>query len=136
MATRPPRVTTPVPAPVIPPHLEEAKAATAIRAVTLDPVLHHRTRLAMVAALAATSTLSFTEMRQLLGLTDGNLSVHARKLEAAGYVATTKSRHGRTSRTAFALTPAGRRAFGGYLDQLEAIVEAGRELAPGTPAQL
>jgi DNA-binding MarR family transcriptional regulator len=112
---------------VFPPHLEEARAAAALRAITIDPVLHDRTRLAIVAALVAVPALTFVEMRQLLGLTDGNLSVHARKLERVGYLATTRSKVGRASRTEFALTPAGRKALLLYLEQLEAIAAAARD---------
>lgn len=129
MPTRPPRVTTPLAAPVFPSHVEEARAAAALRAITIDPVLHDRTRLAIVAALMTAGTLTFIEVRQLLGLTDGNLSVHARKLERAGYLRMTRTRSGRTSRTVFDLSPAGRRAFREYLAHLEALVAAARAVA-------
>jgi DNA-binding MarR family transcriptional regulator len=92
----------------------------------LDPVLHERGRLAIVSVLAAASGLAFTELRDTLGMTDGNLSVHLQKLEEKGYVAITKQFVGRRPHTTCRLTPAGRRAFGRYLDHLEAIVRQGR----------
>ncbi|HLN57862.1 MAG TPA: transcriptional regulator [Thermoanaerobaculia bacterium] len=79
-------------------------------------------RLAIVSALAANESLSFNELKKLLGTTDGNLSVHARKLEDAGYVALSKSFENRMPRTEYRLTPAGRRAFERYLRHLEALV--------------
>jgi DNA-binding MarR family transcriptional regulator len=88
----------------------------------LDRVIHERMRLAIVAALAATPSLSFHELKEMLGATDGNLSVHARRLEEAGYVACSKSFHDRTPRTVYRLTAAGRRAFEKYLAHLEALV--------------
>jgi DNA-binding HxlR family transcriptional regulator len=88
----------------------------------LDRVIHERMRLAIVSALAANESLSFNELKKLLGTTDGNLSVHARKLEDAGYVALSKSFENRMPRTEYRLTPAGRRAFERYLRHLEALV--------------
>jgi DNA-binding MarR family transcriptional regulator len=79
-----------------------------------------------VSALAVNDTLSFTELRAALGATDGNLSVHARRLEDAGYVACAKSFAGRTPRTEYRLTAAGRRAFEKYLDHMDAIIKASR----------
>jgi DNA-binding MarR family transcriptional regulator len=90
----------------------------------LDRVIHERLRLGMVSALAAAPSLTFTELKRLLGATDGNLSVHARKLEEAGYVACTKGYDGRVPKTEFRLTEAGRRALRRYLDHLEALIEA------------
>ncbi len=92
----------------------------------LDRVIHERTRLAIVAALAAQSPLSFRDLKTLLGATDGNLSVHARRLEEAGYVAAAKSFEGRIPRTQYRLTADGRRAFERYLDHLEALVKHAR----------
>ena len=92
----------------------------------LDRVIHERMRLAIVSALAANPTLSFRELRSLLQATDGNLSVHARKLEEAGYVACEKSFEGRVPRTEYRLTSEGRRAFEKYLDHLEALVRNAR----------
>lgn len=96
-------------------------------AVHLDRLIHERTRLAIVSALAVNASLTFNELKQLLGATDGNLSVHARKLEEAGYVACTKSFAGRVPKTEYRLTAAGRRALEKYLDHMEALIRATRE---------
>lgn len=93
----------------------------------LDRLIHERTRLGIVSALAVNSTLAFGELKQLLGVTDGNLSVHARKLEDAGYVTCTKSFAGRLPKTEYRLTPAGRRALEKYLGHMEALIHATRE---------
>jgi DNA-binding transcriptional ArsR family regulator len=93
---------------------------------TLDAVLHHRMRLGMVSALAGTSALTFVELRALLQTTDGNLSVHARKLEDAGYVSCWKSFSNRRPRTEYRLAAAGRRALERYLDHMEAVIDATR----------
>jgi DNA-binding MarR family transcriptional regulator len=85
-------------------------------------VIHERMRLAIVSALAANAALSFHDLKILLGTTDGNLSVHARRLEEAGYVALSKSFQQRVPRTEYRLTPEGRRAFERYLRHLEALV--------------
>lgn len=92
----------------------------------LDRVIHERMRLAIVSALAATETLSFNELKALLGTTDGNLSVHARRLEEAGYVACGKSFEGRVPKTRYRLTPEGRKAFERYVDHLAALVGRSR----------
>ena len=92
----------------------------------LDPLLHERGRLAIVSVLAAVEGLTFTELRDQLGMTDGNLSVHLQKLEDKGYVAIDKQFVGRRPQTTCRLTPAGRRAFERYLSQLESIIQAGR----------
>jgi len=92
----------------------------------LDRVIHERMRLAIVSALAANESLSFRELKSLLQASDGNLSVHARRLEEAGYVACEKSFEGRTPRTDYRLTAEGRRAFERYLGHLEALVESAR----------
>ena len=92
----------------------------------LDRVIHERMRLAIVSALAAGQTLSFSELKALLGATDGNLSVHARKLEDAGYVACAKSFEGRMPKTEYRLTSEGRRAFERYVNHLEALVRGAR----------
>lgn len=96
-------------------------------AVNLDRLIHERTRLAIVSALAVNSSLTFNELKQLLRATDGNLSVHARKLEDAGYVACTKSFAGRVPKTEYRLTAAGRRALEKYLNHMEALIRATRE---------
>ena len=93
----------------------------------LDRLLHDHMRLGIVSALAAADGLSFTDLRATLGATDGNLSVHARKLEDAGYVSCAKSFAGRTPRTDYKLTAAGRRAFEKYLDHMDAIIKANRK---------
>lgn len=95
----------------------------------LDPMLHERGRLAIVSVLAAVEALTFTELREELGMTDGNLSVHLQKLEDKGYVAIDKQFVGRRPQTTCRLTRAGRRALGAYLDGLEAIVKRGRNRA-------
>ena len=96
-------------------------------ALELDRLIHERMRLAIVSALSVNDSLSFTELRQLLDTTDGNLSVHARKLEEAGYVACDKSFEGRMPRTDYHLTAAGRAALARYLDHMEALIRATRE---------
>ena len=92
----------------------------------LDPLIHDRIRLAILAALAATEIMSFTDLKAVTGTTDGNLSVHARRLEDAGYVQCDKSFAGRTPRTDYRLTAAGRRALEKYLDHMDALVKAAR----------
>jgi DNA-binding MarR family transcriptional regulator len=93
----------------------------------LDRVIHDRTRLAIVTALAANDTLSFTDLRAITATTDGNLSVHARRLEDTGYVQCEKTFADRTPRTEFRLTAAGRRAFEKYLDHMDALIKAARK---------
>ena len=92
----------------------------------LDRLVHERVRLGMLSALAVNERLSFTELRELLKTTDGNLSVHARKLEEAGYVRCTKSFAGRLPRTDYRLSAEGRRALERYLDHMEALIRAMR----------
>jgi DNA-binding transcriptional ArsR family regulator len=96
-------------------------------ASNLDRLIHERTRLAIVSALAVNPSLAFNELKQLLNATDGNLSVHARKLEDAGYVACSKSFAGRMPKTEYRLTSSGRRALEKYLDHMEALIRATRE---------
>lgn len=93
----------------------------------LDRLIHERTRLAIVSALAVNRSLAFTELKTLLKTTDGNLSVHARKLEQADYIACEKFFEGRMPRTQYRLTAAGRRALEAYLDHMEALIRATRE---------
>ena len=95
----------------------------------LDPLLLERGRLALVSVLAAADSLTFTELRDTLGMTDGNLSVHLQKLEDKGIVAIHKQFVGRRPQTTCKLTKAGREAFARYLDHLEAIVQEGRNQA-------
>src|SRR3954469_3444984 len=90
----------------------------------LDRLIHERLRLGIVSALAANERLSFNDLKRLLRTTDGNLSVHARKLEEAQYVACDKSFDGRVPRTQYRLTAAGRRALDKYLVHMEAIIKA------------
>lgn len=93
----------------------------------LDRLIHERVRLGIVSALAVNGSLTFTDLRDLLGTTDGNLSAHARRLEDAGYVICKKSFDGRTPRTEYGLTEVGRRELNAYLDHMEAIIDATRE---------
>lgn len=93
----------------------------------LDRLIHERIRLGIVSALAAADNpLTFNHLKSLLETTDGNLSVHARKLEEAKYVACAKSFEGRMPKTEYSLTPSGRRAFEKYLDHMEAIIQAAK----------
>jgi len=93
----------------------------------LDRLIHERIRLGIVSALAAAKNpLTFNELKSLLETTDGNLSVHARKLEEARYVSCVKSFEGRLPKTEYSLTSAGRRAFEKYLDHMEAIIQAAK----------
>jgi DNA-binding HxlR family transcriptional regulator len=94
---------------------------------SLDQLIHERTRLGIVSALAVNTTLSFNALKKLVGATDGNLSVHARKLEDAGYISCTKSFAGRLPKTEYRLSPAGRKALERYLDHMEALIHATRE---------
>jgi DNA-binding MarR family transcriptional regulator len=93
----------------------------------LDRIIHERMRLGIVSALAVNESLTFNELKKLLQTTDGNLSVHARRLEEARYVECTKSFEGRMPKTEFRLTAAGRKAFERYLDHMEALIQAMRE---------
>jgi DNA-binding HxlR family transcriptional regulator len=96
-------------------------------ALDLDRIIHERMRLGIVSALAVNDHLSFNDLKKLLKTTDGNLSVHARKLEEAGYVTCEKYFEGRMPKTEYRLTMPGRRAFERYLDHMEAIIQATRE---------
>jgi DNA-binding MarR family transcriptional regulator len=93
----------------------------------LDRLIHERIRLGIVSALAANDSLSFGDLRDILGTTDGNLSVHARKLEDAGYIRVSKGFEARKPKTEYGLTAKGRRALEGYLAQMEQILSAARE---------
>ena len=97
-------------------------------ALALDRVIHERTRLAIISALAVNRQLTFSEIKRLLEVTDGNLSIHARKLEDAGYVKCVKTFVGRIPKTTFSLTAAGRRALEGYLEHMEAIIKVTRKV--------
>jgi DNA-binding MarR family transcriptional regulator len=93
----------------------------------LDRLIHERIRLGIVSALAVNRSLTFNELKALLKTTDGNLSVHARKLEEADYILCTKSFDGRLPKTAYRLTASGRRALERYLNHMEALIRATRE---------
>ena len=93
----------------------------------LDRLIHERVRLGIVSALAVNDTLSFNELKGLLKTTDGNLSVHARRLEEAQYITCAKSFEGRIPKTEYRLTAAGRRALERYLDHMEALIHATRQ---------
>jgi DNA-binding MarR family transcriptional regulator len=104
-----------------------SRAAAAKKSpLELDRLIHERLRLGIVSALAVNARLTFNDLKRLLRTTDGNLSVHARKLEDAQYVSCTKSFDGRVPRTEFRLTAAGRRALEKYLAHMEAIIKAAR----------
>jgi DNA-binding MarR family transcriptional regulator len=90
----------------------------------LDRLIHERVRLGIVSALAANESLSFNDLKRLLQTTDGNISVHARKLEEAGYLQCTKSFQGRMPKTEYSLTPSGRKALEKYLNHMEALIQA------------
>ena len=96
-------------------------------APALDRLIHERMRLGIVSALAASASMTFGDLKNLMRTTDGNLSVHARKLEEAGYVACSKSFAGRIPKTEYKITSAGRRALERYLDHMEALIRAMRE---------
>ena len=105
---------------------EPLKVASAAERVSgeLDRVIHERMRLGIISALAANETLSFSDLKSLLNTTDGNISVHARKLEDAGYLTMKKSFSGRTPLTEYKITAVGRKALEKYLDHMEALINA------------
>lgn len=105
----------------------EVPGRAASGAQGLDRLIHERMRLGIVSALAVNASLTFNDLKKLLETTDGNLSVHARKLEDAGYIACTKYFEGRLPKTEFRLTPQGRQALGRYLDHMEALIRATRD---------
>ena len=111
----------------------ERRAAAARPAVVepafpdFDRLIHEKTRLAIVSALAVNPTLTFNELKAILKTTDGNVSVHARKLEEANYITCRKSFEGRMPRTEYALTAAGKRALERYLSHMEALIKATRK---------
>ncbi len=102
-------------------------AASQPVSVPLDRLIHERIRLGIVSALAVNRSLTFNELKALLKTTDGNLSVHARKLEEADYIVCTKSFDGRLPKTEYRLAPSGRKALERYLDHMEALIRATRE---------
>ena len=109
------------------PPQEALETTPGARARGLDRLIHERTRLAIVSALAVNEPLSFNDLKKLLDITDGNLSVHARKLEEAGYVECEKTFDKRMPRTEYRLAPAGRQALTRYLDHMEALIHAARQ---------
>jgi DNA-binding MarR family transcriptional regulator len=96
------------------------------KAPDLDSLIHEKMRLGIVSALAANEILTFSELKELLRTTDGNISVHARRLEEASYIECTKSFEGRIPKTRYRLTTEGRRALERYLDHMEALIRAAR----------
>jgi DNA-binding HxlR family transcriptional regulator len=104
------------------PHNSDAHSVSA-NPLELDRVIHERVRLGIVSALAANDALTFNDLKKLLDLTDGNLSVHARRLEEVGYIACAKSFEGRMPKTEYKLTPLGRRALEKYLRHMEALIQ-------------
>jgi DNA-binding MarR family transcriptional regulator len=98
-----------------------------MRGDAIDRLIHERLRLGIVSALAVNDSLSFSDLKKLMRTTDGNLSVHARKLEEAEYITCTKSFEGRMPKTEYRLTATGRRALERYLDHMEALIRATRE---------
>ena len=95
--------------------------------LALDRLIHERLRLGIVSALAVNESLTFNDLKKLNRTTDGNLSVHARKLEEANYITCTKSFEGRVPRTRYSITPVGRRALERYLDHMEALIRLTRD---------
>ena len=118
-------------------HSTQKKAATDLRDVvgakarhlapSLDRLIHERMRLGIVSALGANESLTFNDLKSLMNTTDGNLSVHARKLEDGGYIACTKSFEGRLPKTEYKLTAAGRRALENYLSHMETLIHQMRK---------
>jgi len=98
-----------------------------MRGDAIDRLIHERLRLGIVSALAVNDSLSFSDLKKLMKTTDGNLSVHARKLEEAEYITCTKSFEGRMPKTEYRRTATGRRALERYLDHMEALIRATRE---------
>jgi DNA-binding MarR family transcriptional regulator len=104
----------------------EMRSRAAEVAPELDRLIHERMRLGIVSALAVNESLTFNDLKELLKTTDGNISVHTRKLEEAQYIACTKSFDGRIPKTEYRLTAAGRRALERYLNHMEALIRATR----------
>jgi len=102
-------------------------ASAKIEVPELDRIIHERVRLAIVSALAVNEAMTFADLKALLSATDGNLSVHARKLEDAGYILCTKGFDGRVPRTEYRLAGVGRRALEKYLAHMEALIRATRK---------
>src|ERR1017187_5354995 len=109
------------------PHLAPSPLPPELTAPKLDRLIHERLRLGILSALSVNESLTFIELKKLLDTTDGNLSVHARKVEEAGYVTCTKAFAGRIPKSDYRLAAAGRRALDRYLDHMEALIQAMRE---------
>jgi DNA-binding transcriptional ArsR family regulator len=103
-----------------------AVSGSAAAATEIDRLVHERLRLGILSALATGQSLSFNDLKSVLGATDGNVSVHARKLEDAGYISCTKGFEGRVPRTEYRITPEGQTALDRYLDHMEALIRAAR----------
>ena len=103
-----------------------AKTMRVVSDPVTDQLIHERVRLAIVSSLAVNASLTFNELKRLLDITDGNLSIHARKLEEAGYVDCEKAFEGRMPKTTFRLTEKGRAALSRYLDHMELLIQAAR----------
>ena len=111
----------------VPNSLRELKVAKARSlAPELDRLIHERLRLGIVSALAANESLTFNDLKALMNTTDGNLSVHARKLESAGYIVCAKSFQGRVPKTEYKLSTSGRRALENYLNHMETLIKQTR----------
>lgn len=102
--------------------IPDSKPKARHSATALDRLIHERMRLGIVSALAANESLTFNDLKSLMNTTDGNLSVHARKLEDGGYIACTKSFEGRLPRTEYRITTGGRRALENYLNHMETLI--------------
>ena len=111
---------------VVPTAVRTPSVAVGSGARSLDKVIHERLRLGIVSALSVNETLTFKDLKKILATTDGNLSVHSRKLEEAGYIECTKGFEGRVPRTEYRLTEKGRTAMTGYLEHMEALIRATR----------
>ena len=111
-----------VPEPQVAPTKEKSAAPN------LDRLIHERLRLGIISALAANESLTFSDLKNLMNTTDGNLSVHARKLEEAGYISCSKYFEGRLPKTEYKLTAAGRSALGNYLSHMEALIKQMRSI--------
>jgi DNA-binding MarR family transcriptional regulator len=103
--------------------LHDVRLKARSAAPNLDRLIHERLRLGIISALAANESLTFSDLKSLLNTTDGNLSVHARKLEEAGYIACSKYFEGRLPKTEYKLTPAGRKALENYLSHMETLIK-------------